>query len=274
MVAAPRAGIDDLRKILSPAMRPSLAEQLPTIEFEVDARTNEIFSQTDGASNRLAHRVGRTNGRVRASGSRAVKTRAAEVNEKIFDPSGPIISKGPLDAGAGCPAGLVMRGGDPAEGCLHISKGAARSSIEQDAVRGKARASAQCRQPVVAGLACPGDVTDRLSSAGINAGIVPIALGAEHKGTRLEVGPERAADNAAVVVNSTGHRWENTSRWDGIFGASPPPAAIDAEIDTGPIIDRHDGRNVDGRRPRRRRRRQISGECRAAKSDKRAEKRE
>ena len=171
-----------------------MAEPSPTIELEVDTGANEIFSQTGAAGDGLA------TVEARACQGRAVEVRAANVDEEILNLGGPVVGKGPLNAGAGRPASLIVSIGDAVEDGLHVGESATSGAIEQDAVRGITGASAQCRQPVIAGLACPGDIADRGGCAGIDPRPVPIAFDPEDKAAGLPVNAERAAGNAATVI--------------------------------------------------------------------------
>ena len=103
--------------------------------------------------------------------------------------------------------------------------------------------------------------------AGIDCGIIAIAFDAEHKGAGLEIGAERAADHAAIVAERVGRAGKAGEGVGGIFGIAPAPAAIDANIDAGPVVDRQHRRNVDRRWARWRRWRQIGSQGRSAKAD-------
>jgi len=83
---------------------------LPRIELEVDARTNEVFGQADVASDAGTERADDAGGaRGQASGCYAIEVRAAKINVEIFDLGSPVVGKGPLDASARRPAGLIVR---------------------------------------------------------------------------------------------------------------------------------------------------------------------
>src|SRR5262249_38152218 len=124
----------------------------------------------------------------------------------------------------------------------------------------------------VAGLALAAERTNAGCGAGIDCGIVPIAFDAEHKCAGLEIHTQRTADHAAIIAASAGCSWEAWHRLrngveattaDAIcreFGIAPAPAAIDADIEAGPVVDREHRRNVDRRCARRRRWRQIGGQ--------------
>src|SRR6516164_1305090 len=111
---------------------------LPTIELEVDTSANDIFGQ--GRANRECSTVVC----AQANSCRAVDGPTADIDVEILDLGGPVVSKGPLDAGAGRPAGLVVSGGHTAKDRLHIGKGATSRAIEQDAIGSITGAPAQC----------------------------------------------------------------------------------------------------------------------------------
>src|SRR6516165_8342024 len=144
---------------------------------------------------------------------------------------------------------------------LHIGEGAASREIEQHTIRRITEAAARGRQPVVSGLALAAERTDAGSRAGIDCGIVPVALDAEHKAAGLEISAECAADYAAIIVRTAGCSRKAPGPSDSIrgpFGIAPTPAAVDADIDAGPVVDWQQRGNVD-RRCARRRRRKIGG---------------
>ena len=132
----------------------------------------------------------------------------AKIDVEIFDLGGPVIGKGPIQARARSPAGLGVAGGDAVEIRLDIGEGAAGCRIEQRAIRRITNAAASRRQPIVAGLALAAERTDTGSGAGIDAGIIPMALDAKDKGAGLEIHAERAADNAAIIVGCAACSWK------------------------------------------------------------------
>jgi hypothetical protein len=102
-------------------------------------------------------------------------------------------------------------------------------------------------------LALAAEGADAGGGAGIDGGIVPIAFDAEHKRARLEIGAERAADHTAIIATRAGCAGETADSIRCEFGIAPAPAAVDADIDAGPVIDRQYRGNVDSWCARRRR---------------------
>src|SRR5215469_4559682 len=240
------------------------------VELIVHADADQIFSQADADGNRGASNECSA-GSGHARRVNAVKATVAEIDIEPLDLGGPAIGKRPLDTGASGPARLVAGVAGAIEGRLHIGKSAAGGEIQQDAVCCVAGASAHGGEPVIAGLAITAEVADAGSRSGVNGGIVPVALDAKDKSAGLPIDAERAADDAAIIVASPGCATKVADGVRGPFGVAPAPTAVDADIDTGPVVDRQDSRNVCGWRARRRRR-QIGSQSRSAKSENDAKK--
>src|SRR5262249_58847432 len=104
--------------------------------------------------------------------------------------------------------------------------GGPAGKVGQEAVEGVAHAPAHGGEPLVAGLAAP-----RAQHGGrpFDARPVDIALGADHHRAELPVVADGAADEAARHVERV-HAVP--------LGATPTAAAVDADVEAGPGVDR------------------------------------
>ena len=190
------------------------------IEPVVDAGANDILGEGDADSDGAA--AARRRARL-----------AAKIDVEIFYLGGPVLPQDPLYAGADGPANLG-RGTKriPAAGSnLAIGGGGATRRVEEQAIERVAGAAAQCGEPMA------------LTYAAALVRPIAITLDAGYKMIPLVIGADRAAGlkpvHAEGAVSLKYCRVGKKTLADSI-------AAVDAEIDTAPIVDRRRGRNIVG----------------------------
>src|SRR5207244_3679095 len=112
-----------------------------------------------------------------------------------------------------------------------VAVGKAGGAIDESAIRCPAEAAAQRGKPGIRGGA--GKARARAGSAAADIGSVDISLDAEHKLSGLPVPAGRAAAQSArdIEVAGGGRRGERI-----VPGAAPGAAAVDAEVEPGPVV--------------------------------------
>src|SRR5579864_6885810 len=195
-------------------------------------------------------------GYEQSAGQAAVEL--AEVDKQIFGLGAPVLGERELDAAAGRPAGIGGVGADEARGRgADIAERGAGGDEGHDAVRGIAEPAAHGGEPVVAGLAA--EWTGHRIGGAVDVGPVDVALDADDALAELIVVAHGAADQAAGGVEAAGRV---------PLRAAEAAAAVDADVEAGPVINRKGSRSlVVGHRCLTRRkigRRRRARQCRQA----------
>src|SRR3954468_19640939 len=190
-------------------------------------------------------------GRQRARSRRA--TDVAEIDIEIFDLGGPIGDDRGFDAAAGGPTDL----GVACSGKAHLigmdaADGEAAGDVRHPAIERVAEAAARGPQPIVFGFAtCRAGRTDE---AAFDAAPANVTFQTEHgrAAESLPVVADGAADEAAgrTGIGAVG----------GLIRAAPSIAAVDTDIEAGPVVDRYHHSRRSGRHGTRQiRRNRIDG---------------
>src|SRR4029079_1849670 len=151
----------------------------------------------------------------------------AEIEVKVLGLDAHIAHNAGLDTGTHGPAhlGIAARGKD---GCgrIDIADREPCRQVRQKTVERVSRPAAYGRHPVIAGAASERAIHD---SGAFDAGPVDVAFGAHDHLSELPVVADRAADEAAGNIELV----------DAVpLRLAPAPAAVDAQIKPGPVVDR------------------------------------
>src|SRR5262245_32894776 len=177
----------------------------------------------------------RVTGRHEAAIETAVEV--AEIDIEVLGLHADVADHADLESDAEGPAGTaVAAAGQARPGRIDVASGEAAGDVGHEAVEGVAEAAARGDEPLVARLAAGGAQHVRRA---LDPRPVDVAFGAEHDLVDLPVVADGAADEAAGDVELV----------DAVpLRRAPTAAAVDAEIEAGPVVDR----GVVGRRRRRR----------------------
>src|SRR5215831_581490 len=153
----------------------------------------------------------------------------AEIDVEILGLQAHIADDADFEAGAHGPAGVsdaAARQDRQGQAGVDVAHREPAGKVGQEAVEGVAYPPAHGGEPLVAGLAAP-----RAQHGGrpFDARPVDVALGADHRLAELPVVAHGAADEAAGHVERV-HAVP--------LGATPTAAAVDADVEAGPGVDR------------------------------------
>ena len=187
-----------------------------------------------------------------AAATRHAARGVCKIDEQIFELGGPVRPDGVFDADARGPAGLCRAAeGERARGGLDVGEGGAAGAVEQHAIPRPAGTAAHSREPIALGGAA--DARARCIEGGA-AEIRPVAVAfdAQHPRPDLVIEAHGAADQRAADGEIAGRSVNGI----GPVAIAEGAAAVDAEIEAGPVVNRNDLEV--GRRSWRR---QIGREC-------------